>query len=119
MPWRQWPGGWSPSKPPVCGRKRRGCSTRPWLQPENDSIRGQLAQDLAAVAGRLEPVEAARMCAEAAWLLDQALAKEYEGDTRLQLAKGLVAVLGRLDPVEGARLLKQALVKENDGDYAL
>ena len=88
------------------------------LAQEKDGLaRWQLAAGLAAVAGRLEPAEAARACAEAARLLNQALAQEKDGDasTREQLAQGLAAVAGRLEPAEAARLLNQALAQAKDG----
>jgi hypothetical protein len=64
--------------------------------------RGQLTDRFAAVAGRLEPAEAAR-------LLNQALAQEKEASARQQLALGLAAVAGRLEPSDGAGLLSTAL----------
>jgi len=85
---------------------------------QSDSIttRGQLARGLAAVAARLEPVEAAR-------LLSQALAQEKENYSRRQLAEGLAVVAARLEPAEAARvceeptrLLSQALAQETDGN---
>ena len=63
-----------------------------------------MAEGLAAVAGRLEPAEAARVCAKAARLLNQALAQEKDVSARRQLAEGLAAVAGRLEPAEAARV---------------
>ena len=44
------------------------------------------------MAERLEPKEAARVCAEAAALLNQALALEKDVDAREELASGLASV---------------------------
>src|SRR5439155_21602377 len=77
---------------------------------------GLLAGGLAAVAGPMGPAEAPRVCAEAAPLLTQALAKEKDANVRLQLATGLTVVAGRREPAEAARLLNQALAHENDAD---
>ena len=68
------------------------------------------------MAGRLEPAEAARVCAEAARLLKQALAQEKDAHCPRQLAEGLAAVAGRLEPAEAARLLSQALAQEKEDD---
>ena len=72
-------------------------------------------EHLAEVAGWLEPAEAARVCAEPARLLKQALAEEKDSMARGQLAEGLVAVAGRMEPAEAVQLLSQALaqVKED------
>jgi hypothetical protein len=76
------------------------------LAQEKDHIaHSELAGGLAAVAGQLEPAEAARV-------LNQALEHEKERDAREYLTDGLIAVAGRLEPAEGARLLNQALAKE-------
>jgi tRNA A-37 threonylcarbamoyl transferase component Bud32 len=86
------------------------------------SARCLLACDLAAVAERLEPAEATRVCAEAARLLSQAVAQEKDYFNRSPLAVGLAAVAGRLDPIEAARvcaeparLLSQDLAPEKRG----
>jgi tRNA A-37 threonylcarbamoyl transferase component Bud32 len=93
------------------------------LAQEKDAwARQQLAEGLAAVAGQLEPAEAARVCAEPARLLSQALAQEEDaellgrdgGTTRGRLAGGLAAVADRLEPAEGFRLLNQALAREQN-----
>jgi hypothetical protein len=80
------------------------------------------AEAIAAEAGRLEPAEAARVCAEAARLLHQALAQEKHAGLRRRLAEEVAAVAGRLEPAEAsrlcreaARLLDQALAQEKDG----
>jgi hypothetical protein len=56
---------------------------------------------LAAVAQRLEPAEAAR-------LLNQALAQQKDGNARTLLGTGLAAVVGRLEPAEAARMCAEA-----------
>jgi tRNA A-37 threonylcarbamoyl transferase component Bud32 len=89
-------------------------------QEKDGQARLYLAQGLA-VAGRLEPAEAARVCAEAARLLNQALAQEKDGRARVHLATVLAAVAGRLEPAEAARacaeaarVLNLALAQEED-----
>src|SRR5689334_4052335 len=54
-------------------------------QEQDSDTRGRLAEALGAVAGRLEPGEAAGVCAEAARLLNQALDREADGYVRGQL----------------------------------
>jgi tRNA A-37 threonylcarbamoyl transferase component Bud32 len=73
-----------------------------------------LAQGLAEIAGHLETNAASRMCAEAARLLDQALAHEENGGNRTALARGLVAVVGRHDPAKAVSVLNRILAKEKD-----
>jgi hypothetical protein len=85
------------------------------LARENDANgRALLAQNLAAVAGQLQPARAARACAQPARLLDQALANEKEDKNRRQLAEGLAAVAERLEPAVAAGLLNEALSREKD-----
>jgi hypothetical protein len=60
-----------------------------------------LAQGLAAVAARLEPQEAARICAQAAATLSQALAKT----TNRELARGLAALAAYMEPEDAARFV--------------
>jgi hypothetical protein len=77
------------------------------------------------VAGRLEPGEAARHCAQAARALTQAMSKTTDPSALKELAEGLAAVAGRLEPEEAARhcapaatTLTQAMTKTTD-PYAL
>jgi hypothetical protein len=73
-----------------------------------------LAQGLTAVAGRLEPKEAARCYAPAAATLTQAVAKTIQADALKELAQGLTAVAGRLESkhaAEAVATLFQAMVK--------
>jgi hypothetical protein len=90
----------------------------PW---EIARARHSLAWALSAVAGRLEPADAARACGEAARLQSQALAGGKDAFSRRQLADGLAFVGPLMEPVEGARvcldaarLLNQALSQEGD-----
>jgi serine/threonine protein kinase len=62
------------------------------------------ADALSAVAGRLDPKEAARLCAQAPEILIQALAKTY--DARLALA--LARLAAHMEPKEAARICAQA-----------
>jgi hypothetical protein len=81
-----------------------------------------LAEDLSAVAARMEPGAAARASAEAAASLNQALTKTYEPFALQSLAQGLSAVAGRLGPEEAtqaAATLYQALSKTNDHEALL
>jgi hypothetical protein len=70
--------------------------------------RRDLAQGLAALAGRMEPAEAARLSRQAASILIRALEKETNAWGRKALAEGLAAVAVGLDPAEAARLSWQA-----------
>src|SRR5689334_12577330 len=88
--WRRWRGAGSPPRPPGCSARRLPRSCLPGSQ--------LLAGVLAEVAGRLEPAEAARVCAEPARVLSQALAQEKDANARQSLAAGLAAVAGRLEP---------------------
>jgi hypothetical protein len=63
-----------------------------------------LAQGLAAVAGRMEPAEAARVAGKAAGILTLALEKETDGGARNTLAQGLATVAERMEPAEAARV---------------
>ncbi len=96
-------------------------------QTNKPRSRGQaryLARALSVVAARLEPKEAARVSAQAAVLLTEALTKssmgnDADGDESLVL--GLSAVAGRLEPREAAQVadtLTQALISTN-GSLAL
>jgi predicted Ser/Thr protein kinase len=69
------------------------------------SDRKSLAEGLAAVAGKLDAVEAARALGPAARVLTQALEEEQDSYNTQSLAEGLVAVAGKLAPAEAARLL--------------
>ncbi|HKI33783.1 MAG TPA: protein kinase [Gemmataceae bacterium] len=82
--------------------------TQALAQEKDARDRWQLAAGLAAVAGRLEPAEAARACVEAARLLAQALAQEKDTAARRRLAGGLAALALRLDPDEAARVCTEA-----------
>jgi tRNA A-37 threonylcarbamoyl transferase component Bud32 len=73
-------------------------------QEKDAQARWLLASRLAEVAGRLEPAEAARVCAEAARVLKHALAEEKDAEARRQLAFALAAVARRLEPAEAARM---------------
>ena len=65
----------------VCAEAAR-CSTRRWPR-RRIPARGSWPLDLAAVAGRLEPAEGARVCAEPARLLDAwRLAQEKDAFAR-------------------------------------
>jgi tRNA A-37 threonylcarbamoyl transferase component Bud32 len=82
-------------------------------------LRGDLAVELARVAERLEPDEAARICTSAARLLRGALEEEQDGMACNNLGHGLAAVtrhLGRTDAAricaEAVRLLYRALERE-------
>jgi tRNA A-37 threonylcarbamoyl transferase component Bud32 len=88
-------------------------------QRSEDGVFRELAEGLAAAAGQLEPAEAARACADAARLLNQALAQDKGDWSRRELAHSLAAVAERLQPTEAARacadaarLLAKALAQE-------
>jgi tRNA A-37 threonylcarbamoyl transferase component Bud32 len=92
-----------------------------FVQEKHQSPPWQLTQTLAAAAGRLEPGEAARGCAEATRALGQAVVEEKDWTARRVWAHVLAAVAGRLDPAEAARVcaeparvLGEALAQETD-----
>jgi hypothetical protein len=66
-----------------------------------------LAEPLSAVAGRLEPKEAARACAQAGEILIEALAKTYHFHGP-RLGMVLSRVAARLEPEEAARVCSRA-----------
>ncbi len=68
-----------------------------------------LGWGLSAVAGRLEPHEAARVCARPAAILAQAMDKTTDPAALRYLADGLWAVARRLEPQEAARASAQAM----------
>jgi serine/threonine protein kinase len=68
----------------------------------------ELAQALAAVAVRLEPKEAARVCGQAAATLIKAMSKNLNPHALQSQAQGLSAVAACLEPTEAAQLCGQA-----------
>src|SRR5262249_41934859 len=72
---------------------------------------GRWAEGRGAVAGRLQPAAAARVCADGARVLSQALAREKDVNDRFSLAQGLAAVAGQLEPAVATRLLNQSLAQ--------
>jgi hypothetical protein len=85
------------------------------------TARDHLGSALGSVAARMEPAEAARLCAEAARLLADLLSKEKEIGAQPALAQALGAVAAPLEPAEAARLcagaarqLADTLAKERD-----
>ena len=101
-----------------------GLLMRALVEAQDDPWNGQLSwsrkdrncqECLAAVASHLKTAQARWVYAEAARLLNQALAREKDGDTRHpQLATGLAAVAEWLEPAEASRVLNEALVREYD-----
>jgi predicted Ser/Thr protein kinase len=76
------------------------------LEKEYDSNScQQLAEALAAVAGRLAPADTARVCADAARLLIPKLAKTPNLPQRSDLYAGFAAVAVRLAPADAAHIL--------------
>ena len=84
-------------------------------QEMDPGARRFLAASLRWPAGRLEPAEADRVCAEAARLLSAALARETDEDKRFDLAMGLAEVAKGLRPAEAARLLHEMFAREKNG----
>jgi hypothetical protein len=74
--------------------------------------RQRLATILPAMAARLEPAEAARLCPAAARLLSQALTQNNDWSARRQLVSGLVAAAGWMEPAKAVRILNQTLLRE-------
>jgi hypothetical protein len=97
------------------------------LVKETDAeARLRLAEGLAALAGRLGPAEAARVCGRAAQVLGHALEKATDDFSCKCLAEGLAALAGRLGPAEAARVcgraaqvLGHALEKQTNGQTCL
>jgi hypothetical protein len=73
-------------------------------ETEDTNARRQLAQRLAAIAGRMEPREASRV----ADVLTGYLEKERYAHPRWEWAQWLAAVAGRMEPGEAARVLGHA-----------
>jgi hypothetical protein len=86
------------------------------LKTEKDiSVRKVLARDLATVATRLEPNQAAKVCGQAADVLVAALVKESNSDR--DLVEGLSSIAVRIEPgqaAEAAGVLVAALKTEKD-----
>jgi serine/threonine protein kinase len=74
----------------------------------------QLGQWLSEVAGRLEPKDAASICAPAAATLAGALSKATDPPWQEGLAQGVSALAVRMEPKEGAAVLAEALSKATD-----
>jgi len=75
------------------------------LGRETDATaRFYLASALSGVVGRMDPTEAARICAQAAKTLAEALGHETNNTARSFLASALSEVAGRMDPAEAARV---------------
>jgi len=75
------------------------------LSRETDATaRFYLASALSGVVGRMDPTEAARICAQAAKTLAEALGRETDAYARSSLASALSTVAGRMDPAEAARV---------------
>jgi serine/threonine protein kinase len=69
---------------------------------------GLLAEGLSAVAARMEPKEAAHLCAQAAATLVRGMSKTTDSLTLYQLARALSALAGRMEPKDAARICAQA-----------
>jgi tRNA A-37 threonylcarbamoyl transferase component Bud32 len=83
---------------------------------------GQQALGLSDVVARLEPQEAAPVCAEAAAILAQAMNRTSDANALDHLEEGLSAVAGQLEPKEAATVaavLAEALSKTTRGKGAL
>jgi hypothetical protein len=86
----------------------------------------ELARGLAAVAGRLELREAARVARQATRVLRQALEKEAGSNGKATLAEAVADLLGRMESEEAsqaaesvARVLTEALTTERNGDWRM
>jgi hypothetical protein len=86
-------------------------------------VSGALAEDVSAVAGRMEPDEAAKVLARAAELVLAALGQEPNAGLRRALARALSAVAARMEPPgaskvcgEAAEALLLALARETSAD---
>jgi tRNA A-37 threonylcarbamoyl transferase component Bud32 len=89
--------------------------TEIWSRPtiSKDAIFKDLSEGLSAVAGRMEPKEAAKCAA----ILSQAMSSVKDPDLVPGLAKGLSSLAGRLEPkgaADCAALLTQAMCKTED-----
>jgi hypothetical protein len=75
------------------------------IRETNDN---RLASNLASLASRSNPTEAARVYGQAAHVLTTALEHEKGVNERSTLASNLASLAGRLDPAEAARINGQA-----------
>jgi hypothetical protein len=81
-------------------------------QEREAEFRAELAENLAAMVGRLNATEAERLCARAADWFNQVLVTEKRPDERSAFLRGLAALARQLEPREAARLLTKALAQE-------
>jgi tRNA A-37 threonylcarbamoyl transferase component Bud32 len=103
-------GGWAPKElqteadplraPLVVGRLP---------QDEVPDIRFELAAGVIAAAGRMEPAEAAAVCAEVGRILADALAVATDTIPRRRLAALLAAAAARMEPAEAAKVCARAV----------
>jgi uncharacterized protein (DUF2267 family) len=98
-------------------------ATTLWYGTAGSTVGESLASALSEVAGQMDPTEAARICAQAAKTLAEALGRQTDAQTRYAMASVLSTVAGRMDPIEGARIcgqaaktLAEALGRETDAD---
>jgi serine/threonine protein kinase len=85
------------------------------LAKRSDPIsQGVLARALSVVAARMEPGEAARVCAEAAATLARALDRMTDPSAQQALAEGLAAVAGWMEPAAAARVCASAAATLTD-----
>jgi hypothetical protein len=80
----------------------------------NPKVLASLMRGLSAVAGGMEPREAAALCGPPANRLVQAMSKTTDVFALRELAQGLLAVAARLETRQGVNLLSQAMSKTTD-----
>jgi serine/threonine protein kinase len=85
----------------------------------NPYAQAQLAQGLSAVAGRMEPKEAAAVCGQATTSLSLAMTnlastKTTDNNAFGPLSQGLSAVAAQMQPKEAATILSLAMTKTTD-----
>jgi serine/threonine protein kinase len=79
------------------------------LKRESDTnVRNKLASALLSVAGRIDPVEAARICGQAATVFINAIVKETNANARLTLVSELALMAARWDAAEGTEISRRA-----------
>jgi tRNA A-37 threonylcarbamoyl transferase component Bud32 len=83
-------------------------------KPTNSYALHEFAESLSALASRMEPGEAARLCAQAADTLIRALAKTTDSDDLRELTQGLSAVAAGMGPRVAAETFIQAMARTSD-----
>ncbi len=85
-----------------------GATSALWGVRSGPNFGPSLASSLSKLSGRMEPLEAVRVCGQAAETLAEALERETSTYARSSLASAMSELSGRMDPTEAARICSQA-----------